>query len=357
MPSIRQNTYPDLLPDFRNLAVMARVLVGVNALALAGTFYAAPAVAPAVDRFIHVAAFLEPLLLIELMVLFAASGLIARLPYWIGCAIVIVLAGVLAGAYNAMVRTVAAEAVPSLSRTVVITLLVATALLAYFRLHTKAVSPAAADGAAAPARECGVSRRGAWHRCRRRAGAHRAARRPGACHDREPAPGDRRAAQRQSHGAREHPRTAGAVLRRRGAARNAHRQWALSCRNRGTLPAHMIRVFLADDESPARERLKELLQDIAAEVPTAVAGEARNGVEALERLPASGAQVLLLDIRMPGMDGLELARQLGGLENAPAVIFVTAHDKHALEAFELNALDYLLKPVRASRLAAALKKP
>ncbi|HEX9434273.1 MAG TPA: histidine kinase [Burkholderiales bacterium] len=145
MPSIRQNTYPDLLPDFRNLAVMARVLVGVNALALAGTFYAAPAVAPAVDRFIHAAAFLEPLLLIELMVLFAASGLIARLPYWIGGAIVIVLAGVLAGAYNAMVRTVATEAVPSLSRTVVITLLVATALLAYFRLHTKAFSPALAE--------------------------------------------------------------------------------------------------------------------------------------------------------------------------------------------------------------------
>src|SRR5258706_1728717 len=145
MPSIRQNAYPDRLADFRNLAVMARVLVGVNALALAGTFDAAPAVAPAVDRFIHVAAFLEPLLLIELMVLFAASGLIARLPYWIGGAIVIVLAGVLAGAYNAMVRTVAAEAVPSLSRTVVITLLVATALLAYFRLHTKAFSPALAE--------------------------------------------------------------------------------------------------------------------------------------------------------------------------------------------------------------------
>src|SRR5258706_1898646 len=118
MPSIRQNTYPDLLPDFRNLAVMARVLVGVNALALAGTFYAAPAVAPAVDRFIHVAAFLEPLLLIELIVLFAASGLIARLPYWIGCASVIVLAGVLADPYNAMLRTVAADAVTSLSRAV-----------------------------------------------------------------------------------------------------------------------------------------------------------------------------------------------------------------------------------------------
>jgi two-component system response regulator AlgR len=118
----------------------------------------------------------------------------------------------------------------------------------------------------------------------------------------------------------------------------------------------MIRVFIADDEEPARDRLKELLADIGPELPNVVAGEARNGLEALERLPSSGAQVLLLDIRMPGMDGLELARHLAGLEQAPAVVFVTAHDKHALEAFELNALDYLLKPVRASRLAAALKK-
>src|SRR5436190_16869451 len=118
----------------------------------------------------------------------------------------------------------------------------------------------------------------------------------------------------------------------------------------------MIRVFIADDETPARERLRELLQDIATDLPNAVAGEARNGLEALERLPASNVQVLLLDIRMPGMDGLELARHLTGLENAPAVVFVTAHDKHAIEAFELNALDYLLKPVRAARLAAALKK-
>jgi two-component system response regulator AlgR len=118
----------------------------------------------------------------------------------------------------------------------------------------------------------------------------------------------------------------------------------------------MIRIFIADDEGPARERMKELLQDIAGEVPTTVAGEAANGIEALERLPARGAQVLLLDIRMPGMDGLELARHLTGLENAPAVVFVTAHDKHAIEAFDLNALDYLLKPVRATRLAAALKR-
>jgi two-component system response regulator AlgR len=117
-----------------------------------------------------------------------------------------------------------------------------------------------------------------------------------------------------------------------------------------------LRVFIADDEDPARERLRELLGDIAAEVPTSVVGEARHGLEALELVPASGAQVLLADIHMPGMGGLELARHLAGLEQPPAVVFVTAHDRHAVEAFELNAIDYLLKPVRAERLAAALKK-
>jgi two-component system response regulator AlgR len=118
----------------------------------------------------------------------------------------------------------------------------------------------------------------------------------------------------------------------------------------------MIKVFIVDDEEPARERLKELLGDIAAEVPTDVAGEARNGMEAIERFPQSGAQVLLLDIQMPGIGGLEVARHLSALEPPPEVVFVTAHDRHAVEAFELNALDYLLKPVRAERLAAALKK-
>jgi two-component system response regulator AlgR len=118
----------------------------------------------------------------------------------------------------------------------------------------------------------------------------------------------------------------------------------------------MIRVFIADDEEPARERLKELLGDIAPQVPTEVAGEARNGLEAVERYPQSGAQVLLLDIQMPGMGGLEVARHLASLEAPPAIVFVTAHDRHAVEAFELNAFDYLMKPVRAERLAAALKK-
>jgi two-component system response regulator AlgR len=117
-----------------------------------------------------------------------------------------------------------------------------------------------------------------------------------------------------------------------------------------------LKIFIADDEDPARERLKVLLGDIAAELPSSDVGEARHGVEAIERLPSSGAQVLLLDIHMPGMGGLEVARHLAALGEPPRIIFVTAHDRHAIEAFELNALDYLLKPVRAERLAAALRK-
>jgi two-component system response regulator AlgR len=117
-----------------------------------------------------------------------------------------------------------------------------------------------------------------------------------------------------------------------------------------------LRVFIADDEAPARARLRELLADIHGEIGCQVVGEAGNGLEVIDRLPASAAQVLLLDIQMPGMGGIELARHLGGLEHAPAVIFVTAHDRHAVAAFELSALDYLMKPVRAERLAAALRK-
>jgi len=117
-----------------------------------------------------------------------------------------------------------------------------------------------------------------------------------------------------------------------------------------------LRIYIADDEAPARARLKELLGDIGGEFATTVVGESASGLDVIERLPASAAQVLLLDIQMPGMGGIELARHLCALEDAPAVIFVTAHDRHAVEAFELNALDYLMKPVRAQRLAAALRK-
>ena len=91
-----------------------------------------------------------------------------------------------------------------------------------------------------------------------------------------------------------------------------------------------LRVFIADDEAPARERLKELLADLAGELPTRIVGEARNGIEVMEGFPASGAQVLLLDIAMPGMGGLETARHLARLPGAPAVVFVTAHDEHAI---------------------------
>lgn len=117
-----------------------------------------------------------------------------------------------------------------------------------------------------------------------------------------------------------------------------------------------LRVFIVDDEAPARARMKALLADIAAELPNRLVGEAANGIEALERLATTPADVALVDIRMPQMDGIELARHLAGAENSPAVVFTTAYDQYAVQAFELNAIDYLVKPVRAQRLAAALEK-
>jgi two-component system, LytTR family, sensor histidine kinase AlgZ len=144
MPSIRQNTYPDLLPDFRNLAVMARVLLVVNALALAGTVYATPAVQPALERFVYTAAFLEPLLFIELVALFALSPVFAKLPYWWGSAAIVILVLVLAAGYHSLVRRIGLE-VLSLGRTLVLTAIVIAFILGYFRLHTKAFSPALAE--------------------------------------------------------------------------------------------------------------------------------------------------------------------------------------------------------------------
>ena len=117
-----------------------------------------------------------------------------------------------------------------------------------------------------------------------------------------------------------------------------------------------LHVLIVDDEAPARTRLRDLLGDIVARHPTEIVGMAANGVEALRLLEAAPADVVLADIRMPVMDGVELARHLGKLASAPAVIFVTAYDQYAVEAFELAAVDYLLKPVRAQRLLAALHK-
>jgi two-component system response regulator AlgR len=114
-----------------------------------------------------------------------------------------------------------------------------------------------------------------------------------------------------------------------------------------------LSVMIVDDEAPARARLRDLLADIAAEVPNAVVGEAANAVDALKgKMP----DVMLVDIRMPVMDGIELARHVARLDHPPAIVFVTAYDSYAVQAFELNAIDYLVKPVRAQRLAAALKK-
>ena len=117
-----------------------------------------------------------------------------------------------------------------------------------------------------------------------------------------------------------------------------------------------LRIIIVDDEPPARERLRALLADLAVQLPSVVVGEAANGLAALEVLREQPADVVLVDIRMPGMDGIELASHLGRLEKPPAVIFTTAYDNYAVQAFDLNAVDYLLKPVRAQRLLAALQK-
>jgi two-component system response regulator AlgR len=116
------------------------------------------------------------------------------------------------------------------------------------------------------------------------------------------------------------------------------------------------RILIVDDEAPARSRLRHLLADIAGEFPHQIVGEAGDGVAALELLARHPADIALVDIRMPRMDGIELAQQLAGLPQAPAIIFVTAYDEFALKAFELAAADYLLKPARAPRLLDALNK-
>ena len=117
-----------------------------------------------------------------------------------------------------------------------------------------------------------------------------------------------------------------------------------------------VRIVIVDDEQPARSRLLELLGDCASQFPHVVAGEAANALDGLQLVALAQTDLALVDIHMPGMSGIEFARHLRVLERPPAVIFVTAHDQYAVEAFEVNAVDYLLKPVRAARLLAALKK-
>ena len=141
MASIGQSAYPDLLPDFRNLGVMARVLVAVNALAAAGVLFAAPHPGGALQQFMSTAAYLEPLLLIALLALASLSPLLARLPYWSGYAAVVGIVLVLVALYNTLVMRLPADP-PPLGAALALAALVAAGLLGYLRLLAKAYSPA-----------------------------------------------------------------------------------------------------------------------------------------------------------------------------------------------------------------------
>lgn len=112
-----------------------------------------------------------------------------------------------------------------------------------------------------------------------------------------------------------------------------------------------LRALVVDDEAPARGRLRQLL---AERGDVEVVGEAEDGIEAIERIQALAPDLVFLDIQMPGCSGLDVVASLG--QPRPAVIFCTAFDQHAVDAFELQAVDYLLKPVTRARLDAALAR-
>ncbi len=115
-----------------------------------------------------------------------------------------------------------------------------------------------------------------------------------------------------------------------------------------------MKILIADDEQPARTRLRHLLQQSGSAVE--VVGEAENGDQVLEMCQHLQPDVVLLDIRMPGKNGLQVCKQLSAFSRPPAVILVTAYDEHALQAFDAHAIDYVLKPVHQQRLDAALRK-
>jgi two-component system response regulator AlgR len=114
-----------------------------------------------------------------------------------------------------------------------------------------------------------------------------------------------------------------------------------------------LRVLIVDDEPLARARLRGQLNELGF---NAGVDEASSGLAALDVMSDATFDVVLLDIRMPGMDGLETARHLTRLASAPAIIFTTAYNEHALAAFEAHAIDYLLKPIRSERLKSALDR-
>ena len=114
-----------------------------------------------------------------------------------------------------------------------------------------------------------------------------------------------------------------------------------------------MKVLIVDDEAPARDRLRQLLEDSGEHD---IAGEAGNGQEALDIAAQVHPDVVLLDIRMPGVDGIETAHHLNKFDPAPAIVFTTAYDEYAIDAFEANAIGYVLKPVRRERLDQALEQ-
>jgi two-component system response regulator AlgR len=116
-----------------------------------------------------------------------------------------------------------------------------------------------------------------------------------------------------------------------------------------------LKVLIVDDEAHARSRLRTLLSE-CTEPRVDVVGEAANAVQAVEQIQRTGCNLLLLDVRMPGVDGVQLASRLREMGTPPAIVFVTAYSEHAVEAFELEAVDYLTKPVRRERLQQALQK-
>lgn len=116
------------------------------------------------------------------------------------------------------------------------------------------------------------------------------------------------------------------------------------------------KIFILDDEAPARQRMRTLLSDIAEQCPTNIVGEAEHAQTALDAIALCNPDIVLLDVQMPGISGIEFAQHLlnARLATDPTVIFVSAHDVYALQAFEVHAFDYLLKPVRAQRLQEAI---
>ena len=116
-----------------------------------------------------------------------------------------------------------------------------------------------------------------------------------------------------------------------------------------------LKVLIVDDESHARSRLRTLLAE-CTDPRADVVGEAANAVQAVEQIQRTRCDLLLLDVRMPGVDGVQLAGRLREMGTPPAIVFVTAYAEHAVEAFDLEAIDYLTKPVRRERLQQALQK-